>query len=1078
MSNNIDNITLKLTENLPLSFSQERLWFIEQLNPGNSGYNIPQIFMIEGNLNLSALQQAIVYIVERHESLRTNFKSKDGKPYAIIQDKIASALKIIKLQHNSNSDQEINRIIKTEISRVFNLEKDLLFKFTLIEISKNKHIFIVIMHHLISDGWSTEILSKELSHLYQVYCQDQEPQLPPLKLQYKDFAIWQREYIEGKALVEKTKFLVEKLKNIPPLSTFTPDYNRPPQQTFRGGKYQQVINNELKNQLNYFCKKERVTFFVVFLTALKILLYRYTLQEKLTIGFPIAGRNKIEIENLIGFFVNTLLIVSDLSNNLSFLELLNQVKESFFQAYENQDVPFEKLVQELQPERNLSYNPLFQILLNVINFESSALSLNDLQVELWKSVDIDTYTDSKFDLTIYIRSSAEGLNLKWVYNRDLFKLETIRAIATHFEAILQGIATNPQQKISDLPRPLLSSNFPNPRQIITATEYELVTNKIAKWAEKTSQNIAVSQDNQTWCYQELWQKANHLAQILRHKGIKQGSAVGISGEKSFGLIISILGVLLSGGIMLTLEPTLPLHRRQLMLKEAKTQLLIFVGTEITDDYLVKETPLSPILVNPKSGNCEYLLTITEKIPELNGKEPAYIFFTSGTTGIPKGVLGSHQGLAHFIDWQQKTFSIQTDDRIAQLTSLSFDVLLRDIFLPLSSGATLCLPPSDWNWDGNTILDWLETEKITVLHTVPTLAQSWLLNIPEKGNLQHLRWIFFAGEPLTGTLVKDWREKFPMAGKIVNLYGPTETTLAKFYYIVPEEVTAETQPVGYPLPETQGLILDKHQALCFIKESGEIVIRTPFRTLGYINNSLETTQKFVTNPYCNQDHDLLYYTGDLGRYRSDGCLEILGRIDDQIKIRGIRIEPQEISSILNQHPSVKESLVIAKERTEGDKCLIAYLIAENPKPIGTELREFLTQKLPEYMIPSAFVFLDKFPLNPNGKIDKKALPEPDFNNQKENEIMAPRNETEIKLVEIWQQVLTRENISINDNFFDLGGHSLLATQIVSRIRTIFQVEFPLRILFQYPTIIQISDYLELYFPGNPQPQWEIMETGEI
>ena len=815
------------------------------------------------------------------------------------------------------------------------------------------------------------------------------------------------------------------------------------------------MDSNLHQKLKQLSSKNNVTLFITLLTAFNILLHRYTLEEKIIIGFPESGRNDLKIENLIGLFLNTLLSSVEIDVSMSFEQLLDRVKRSVFKAYESAELPFEKLVEEIQPERSLNYNPLFQILFNMLDKESKVLQLESLNIE-YLSLE-NQQVNSKFDLTIYVKRFAEKLEFRWVYNRDLYQAETIESIAQHYQTILEGIVAPSEAKITDLPRPQLPVNLPDPHESITIPEYQLVTDKIKQWAEKTPNHTAIVYGNNDYSYKQLWQKANVLAHQLKDLGVEQEIVVGISGEKSFGFIVAIVAVLLTGGIILTIDNALPLSRRQLMLEQAKAKLLLSVGGEVPPE---NEISITKIFIDPEnviSENDIDLENTETKLPSLGDKNPAYIFFTSGTTGIPKGVLGTHQGLAHFIDWQQKTFSVQPDDRVSQLTGLSFDVLLREIFLPLSSGASLCIPDS--NIEITQILSWLESEKITIVHTVPSIVRSWLLDTPANINLNNLRCLFFAGEPLTGDLVNHWRNKFPQAGQIVNLYGATETTLAKFYYIVPEQVEGGVVPVGYPLPQTQGLVMTENESLCCVRESGEIVIRTPFRSLGYINDRQQTEQKFTTNPYSNIEGDFLYHTGDKGRYRHDGCLEILGRIDEQVKIRGIRIEPLEISEILNQHPQIKESIVMARENSFGEKYLVAYVVTIEDIQIKSEqLREYLETKLPTYMIPRSFVSLERLPLTPNGKIDKKALPNPDLENQKEDEYIAPSNETEIKLTNIWQQVLGIEKIGINDNFFSLGGHSLLATQVISRIRSQLKIELSLRHIFQYSNIKKMSDHI--------------------
>jgi amino acid adenylation domain-containing protein len=529
-----------------------------------------------------------------------------------------------------------------------------------------------------------------------------------------------------------------------------------------------------------------------------------------------------------------------------------------------------------------------------------------------------------------------------------------------------------------------------------------------------------------------------LARSLLACGLQQGDVVAVRGQRSFGFITGMTAVLASGGVLLNIDPDLPLERQRIMLRESGAKYLIRLedAPPEEDGWLQSTAALIILPLDPDTAETSPSETPAElaslSLPAISPENPAYIFFTSGTIGIPKGVLGQHKGLSHFLHWQRETFAIRAQDRVAQLTALSFDVVLRDVFLPLTSGATLCLPPTEADLTPDRLWPWLQQQRISVLHMVPTLAEFWLSQVPPDVSLPALRWVFFAGEPLGQPLVRRWRDAFPPSEAVVNLYGPTETTLAKCFYVVPPDVAPGVQSVGFSLPHTQALILSTENNLCGIGEIGEIVIRTPFRSMGYINAPDENARRFVPNPYRNDAHDLLYYTGDLGRYQPDGTLEILGRTDHQIKIRGVRVEPDEVSAILAQHASVRSCLVVASMDEHNQNFLAAYVVASASGTISpVELRAYLSQRLPLTAVPTSFTFLDKFPLTANGKVDRHALPKPDGRSRElETAFVAPRTPIEEILVAIWRDVLGRERIGIHDNFFDLGGHSLLATQLIS------------------------------------------------
>jgi len=524
----------------------------------------------------------------------------------------------------------------------------------------------------------------------------------------------------------------------------------------------------------------------------------------------------------------------------------------------------------------------------------------------------------------------------------------------------------------------------------------------------------------------------------------------------------MLGVLLSGGVLLTIDRNLPASRQRLMLQLAGAKRLLCIGDSRAEAAWAQEDePLDLIAVDADTGQAARAISnpAVRGLPELAPDDAAYIFFTSGTTGIPKGVLGCHKGLSHFLQWQRETFGIGPGDRAAQLTGLSFDVVLRDIFLPLISGATLCLPEEGFDLGANSMMAWLDRESVSLLHTVPTLASSWLTNLTQQVSLCSLRWVFFAGEPLPEAVVRRWRETFPQAGEIVNLYGPTETTLAKCFYRIPSEPSPGVQPVGHPLPQTQALVLGENNQLCGIGEIGEIVMRTPFRSFGYINASEENQQRFVKNPYRDDERDVLYYTGDRGRYRLDGSLEILGRLDHQVKIRGMRVELGEIEAVIGQHPAVVETVVVARENRAGDKQLVAYVVPKQEAAVSiSDLRSFLKEHLPIYMVPAVFVLLDALPLTPNGKVDRRALPDPGkLHLEPEVAYVAPRSEVERTIVSAWQEVLQIEKVGVNDNFFDLGGHSLLLIQLQSKLQEVLNRDVSLIEMFKYPTISSLATY---------------------
>ncbi|BAY09129.1 non-ribosomal peptide synthetase [Calothrix sp. NIES-2098] len=1044
-------------ESIPLSFAQQRVWFLEQLEPNSSAYIIIDAQRLQGKLNIEILQQSLDAVVAQHEALRTTFiPGDDGSPIQVINPPRPVELKIIDLRSHS---QPIEQVLNQEALQPFNLASDLMVRATLVQIDTEEQILLLTMHHIASDGWSIDIFWQQLTAVYAALLQGRPSPLEPLPIQYADFAVWQREYLSGEVLQTELDFWKNQLAGAPTVLELPADRPRSPIQTYRGASQALSLSSTLSAALTTLSRQQGVTLFMTLLAAFGSLLHRYTGQSDILIGSPIAGRNRAEIEQLIGFFINTVVLRTKFADDPSFTELLAQVRDVALAAYDHQDLPFEKLVEELHVERDTSRNPIFQVWFNMLNLGDRQIELPGLNVESVSSVE----APSKFDLTLYVLEQQQGIQLQLVYNADLFNAERMQEMLRQFQHLLTQIVAIPQQSISSysLVTPTSQALLPQPRVILPQPDYELVTTAFTAWVNRSPEHTALRQSDRHWSYQELGDRATNIAQTLVAIGVKPGDAIAIFGTKSFGLIASTIGILLSGGVLLTIDPQLPSYRQELMLQAAQAKYLIYIDGEYPEaselwqslTLIYVDSHLGKVINPSLDDNREV------ELPQIQPDDAAYIFFTSGTTGVPKGVLGCHKGLAHFLTWQRQTFNIGQQDRVAQLTGLSFDVVLRDIFLPLTSGATLCLPEPGDNLDPTKILHYLEQEEISVMHTVPSLAESWLVNVPADVSLQNLRWLFFAGEPLKQILIEQWRKAFPTSGEIVNLYGPTETTLAKCYYRIPEEATSGVQPIGLPLPQTQALVLTSHHQLCGIGELGEIVIRTPFRTKGYINATAENLARFVKNPLSDDEQDWLYYTGDRGRYRPDGLLEILGRQDHQIKIRGIRIEPGEIESVLTQHPEVLQAVVIAREDIPGDKRLVAYITAKDAAPSISDLRRFLSSKLPQYMIPSAFVLLDTLPLTPNGKVDRRALPAPELSRQEpEATFVAPRNQVENQLVEIWQQVLAVESIGVRDSFFELGGHSLLAVKLFWQIEQTFGQRLPLASLFQSATIETLAEII--------------------
>jgi amino acid adenylation domain-containing protein len=1011
---------------LPLSFAQERLWIIDQLETGSAVYNISTAVKLDGSLHSAALEQSLAELVRRHKILRTSFVEVDGQPAQVITESVKVPLRVVHLgQHSS-----VAEIINDETSVAFDLTVSPLMRARLVRISDNEHALVLTFHHIISDGWSMGVLIRELTALYNAFSNGEPSPLPELELQYADYAAWQRRYLQGEVLDQQLGYWKQQLAGVSELVDLPLDHPRPPVRRYRGAIESRQLPASLSESLKTLSQGSGSTLFMTLLAAFQLILSRYSGQEDIVVGAPSAGRNHTELEGQIGFFINTLALRTDLSGNPSFVELLARVRQVALDAFAHEDAPFEKLLEELQLGRDLSRTPLLQVFFNMLNLPNQSAELPGLRIE-----PLSVEAGAKFDLTFYIAERRDGLVFNLVYDADLFAAARMSEMLEQFECVLEQIVAQPEKAISNysLVTPSARALLPDATITLPVPLHGPITTTFFALAEAQPEHKAICGPDRSWTYAELSQRARAVAQTLLREGLRRGDVVAVSGEPSFDLIAALLGIMAAGGVILPLDSNLPDARREMMIREAGATRSMNLDRDFADPASLASLPL------------------------IDPDDPAYVFFTSGTTGVPKAVLGCHKGLSHFLHWQRNTFQIGAGDRCAQLTGLSFDVVMRDIFLPLTSGASLHTPNRE-----ESLLSWFERERITAIHTVPTIVQTWLSDVPAGVTLRSLRYAFLAGEPLTDSLVRRWRTQFPEAGAIVNLYGPTETTLAKCFYVVPKEPSFGVQPVGRPLPQTQALVLNNERGLCGIGERGEITIRTPFRTLGYLNQSGEN-RRFVGNPFAG---DIIYRTGDLGRYRPDGTLEIAGRVDDQIKIRGVRIEPSEVTAVLLQHAGVQAGAVVGYKDAEGNSSLAAYIVSTEGDRIATDVRSFLTKQLPAAMVPASFNFVDELPLTPNGKLDRRRLPAPDLT-QVQTEQVAPRSWTEEVIAGIWTEVLRRDQVGVHDDFFELGGHSLLATQVIARVRQAFHVDLPLRRLFERPTVASLAETINEAVRGKAE-----------
>ena len=990
-----DGIARDDREDVPLSFAQEREWFRDRMYPGVA-HNISGALRLEGALSLDALQATFDAVIARHESLRSNIRDEDGRPVQTIQPASALPIRVIETA-------DWRALYAEEAARVFDLANDVLLRATLIRLADREHILLVTMHHIASDGWSIGVLMREIFELYTAFVETREPNVPQLRIQYRDFARWQRE----RNLDEGLAYWRRQLADVPPVLELQPDLASDGP-LHDAGSIVAEIDESLKRGLDELSRGNDTTLFVTLLTAFMVLLMRRTGRDDILIGSPVSGRSRVETEPLIGLFLNTLALRAKLSPELTFREATAIVRQTVLDALEHADVPVERIVQDLDIRRSADVHPLYETIFNFTPNTPRRLELPDLRVTL----EDPPVLIEEFSTQIFLTEFDGSLSLDLRYRRRRYSEALMASFVEQYVGVLRQVVADPEVCVAVID--LTTSLSPDPDLVLESPIYKTVVECISECA---SDAIAVSQGDVTWTYAELRDAMRAIGDSLRAQGMDRGDVVAVTGARSPLLIASMAGVFAAGGVLLTISPDLPEQRRELMLDESGARFVIEDG----DVVAVGGRGRPPV------------------------PDAAYIFFTSGSTGKPKAVLGTHQGLAHWLQWQRETFGVGPGDRSGQLTGLSFDVVLRDVFLPLTSGATLVLPI-----DGEETLRFLERERITTIHTVPAVAETWLITRTDDVTLASLRRVFFAGEPLTDVLVNRWRAAFPRAGEIINLYGPTETTLAKCFYRVPQNPRPGIQPLGTPLPHTQVLVLRSDHALCGVGEPGEIAIRTPFRSLGYLD------QRFTAD---------LYLTGDRGIYGADGLIEFRGRVDHQVKIRGVRVEPMEVTATLQAHDEVAACAVIAR-----DEMLVAYVVPTKDENAG-KLQEFLAQRLPAAMVPSAFVFLDALPLTSNQKLDREKLPAPaGVRPALESRYVAPRDAIELGLVQIWEELLKVRPIGVTDRFFEVGGHSLLALRLLVEVEQRLGRKFPLQALFEEPTIEHMAAVMR-----KNLDEWPLMVT---
>jgi amino acid adenylation domain-containing protein len=1048
----------------PLSFAQQRLWFLDQLEPESPLYNIPCALRLEGTINVEALRAALDTIVARHAVLRTTMAAANGIPVQVVNELRPVNLPIIDLGNQPETQRraELQRVLHAEITKPFDLSRDLMLRATLIRLAPAEHVLALVTHHIASDGWSSAVLSRELGALYEAFSTGKPSPLPELPVQYADYAVWQRQWLQGDILDTQLCYWKSRLSGISVLELPT-DRPGSAARTYRGARQSLTFSQSLSDQLKALGRSEGVTFFMVLLAAFQTLLHRYTGQHDIAVGSPIAGRSRPEVDRLMGFFVNTLVLRSDLSGNPTFLELLAKVREVCLGAYSHQDLPFEKLVEELQPDRSLGSSPLFRVMFALQNTPDQSLELPGLVVN---PVQVNSRT-AKFDLTLFLRQETDGLRASLHYDTDLFDAATINRMLGHYRVLLEGIASTPEQRIADLP--ILTEG--EKRQLVvdwdgTKTEFpkeKRIDELFAEQANRTPEAVAVVFGDRQLSYGQLDRRANQLARYLRKLGVGPDVPVGLCVERSLEMVVGMLGILKAGGAYVPVDPDYPKERLIAILEDTGTPVLI------TQRSLLDRLPHGQQQV--VCIDTDWQTIGLESANKLNavatGDHLAYVIYTSGSTGKPKGVAVCHRSVNRLV-LNTNYIEIKPSDTLAQASTCSFDAATFEIWGALLNGARLVGVTTDTLLSPKAFSAQVEKQKINVMFLTTALFNQFAKEAADV--FRNFHCLLFGGETADpGCVAKILQQGRPK--RLLNVYGPTETTtFATWHEVrnVPQD--AKALPIGRPIANTSVFILDANLKPVPIGVVGELYIGGAGVARGYLKRLDLTTEKFIEDPYSDEPGSRLYKTGDLARYLPDGNIEFVGRIDHQVKIRGYRIELGEVEAVLGWHPCVRQVVVVVQEDEAKGKRLVAYLVTDKEAGVTPQqMREFLREQLPDYMVPSAFVFLDTLPLTSNGKVDRRALPVPDDIRPDLKEIfVGPRTPAEKKIAEIWAEVLKLKQVGIHDNFFDHGGHSLLAVRVMSEIDKAFGKHLRLSALFQAPTVEKLAALLR---HGGEGPNWK-------
>ncbi len=1051
-------------ESYPLSIAQQRVWFLHHLEPENPVYNQSFALRLRGPLNLVTLEQTLNEIVRRHEILRASFPSVDDQPVQQVASERRLTLQATSVEGTSLTDREnrARQMATEEVQQPFDLTRGALIRPYLFQLGDQDHVLLLVTHQIVADAWSVQPLVREMAALYQAFSAGNSWRLPELSLQYADYARWQRDWLQGKALASEVEFWKTQLDGQLPLLYLPTDHPRPSTQTFRGATYSFTFSPSLSSALVDTSRQEGATLFVTLLTAFQVLMHRYTDQDDIIVGSHISGRNGIETEELIGPLANTLAIRADLSGNPTWRELLEQVKKKYLDVCAHAEFPFEKLLEEFQLGRDLSHSPVFQVMFNLEDGDESSIETPYLRIE---NFEIDSPV-ALLDLTLNVIETDAGLSCRFVYNPDLFDAATIHRMVGHFQTLMESIVSNPEQRIDVLPmlteaerRQLLIEWNGAP---IDYSRDRCVHQLFEEQAERTPDAVAVILEGQRLTYAELNRRANQVARYLQRLGVGPEDLVGICVGRTMEMVVGILGILKAGGAYVPLDPAYPQERLTFMLEDAQISILL-TQAELAANFSQHRLQI----VRLDAEWADISRERDENLPSSASAENlAYVIYTSGSTGKPKGVMITHANLCHFVQAVRRSLDVTDRDICLHTASMTYALSVRQLMTPLCVGATLVVATEAQVGSPVLLFDLIKQQHVTEMDFVPAY---WRFCVQVLGEMNpqsrtellnnDLCQIVSIGESLLSDIPRAWTREFQHPARLVNIFGQSESTGVVAAYPIPDAYDDRIQvvPIGRCIVNTQMYLLDSGLEPVPIGVPGEICISSPSIGRGYFHRPDLTAEKFIPNPFAEEPGARLYRTGDLARRSSNGNIEMLGRIDNQVKLSGIRVELGEIESVLREHPAVRESVVLVREKSPGDKHLFAYIVpAPGKKTTRGELRQALKERLPEYMVPSAFVFLDRLPLTPNGKVDRRALLASDALPESDGPFAEPRTPIEEQLAEIWVDLLGVERVGIYDDFFALGGNSLLAIRLFTQIEKVWSKKLPLATIFQSPTLEQVAE----------------------